>query len=95
MRNIEYTYKFSGWESKPWATSSLSFKQRYDSLWDEEDLFVERLADIKWKFGDSFDPYLEFVEVRSEKPNSKAPKLPESYPKGDLDNLLGFGSEDG
>ena len=100
MRNIEYTYDLTGWEPRSWTTSSSSLKQRYytpwdeeDSLWDDEDSLTKVLENIKWKFDEPFDPYSDFVEIRSGKPAPKAPKLPDSYPKGDLDNLLGFGSE--
>ena len=68
-------------------SASLSDKYYWNYPWDDEDSFAGSLKYIKWKF----DPYREFVEVR----NEKAPKLPDNYPKGDLDNLLGFGSEDG
>ena len=78
--NNYYTYNFNGWTIKDsWASSS------------EEYSYARRLKDIKWRFDEPFDPYREFVEVR----NGKPPKLPDSYPKGDLDDLLGFGSEDG
>lgn len=92
MRNIEYTYNFGDWEPRhlnSWSAST-SF-DRYDYLpWDEEESFTERLKNIKWKFDDWRDPYSGFIEIRSEKPTLKAPKLPESYPKEDLDMLFGL-----
>lgn len=89
--STSYTYNFSGWTiNDSWTSSNLN-NRTYYSLLDEEDSFARRLNNIKWRFDEPFDPYREFVEVR----NGKPPKLPDSYPKGDLDDLLGFGSEDG
>ena len=87
--NSYYTYNFNRWTIKDsWTSSSY---EDYYSPWDAEYSYARRLKDIKWRFDEPFDPYPEFVEVR----NGKPPKLPDSYPKGDLDDLLGFGSEDG
>lgn len=91
MSTSYYMYDSNDWTIKDYWTSSSSHDRVYYSSWDDEDPFVRRLKNIKWRFDEPFDPYREFVEVR----NGKPPKLPDSYPKGDLDDLLGFGSEDG
>lgn len=88
--NTSYTYNFNGWTIKDSWTSSSLHDRVYYSPWDEEDSFARRLKDIKWRFDEPFDPYREFVEVR----NGKPPKLPDSYPKGDLADLLGVGEVD-
>lgn len=82
------TYNINRWRSATRGTSaSLSDKYYWNNPWDDEDSFAGSLKYIKWKFDQ--DPYLEFVEVR----NEKAPKLPDNYPRGDIDNLLGIGGD--
>lgn len=92
MTNTRYTYNLNRWREATQGTSSSSSDRYYTVRWDDpweydDDSFVGRLKDIKWKFDQ--DPYLEFVEVR----NEKAPKLPDNYPRGDIDNLLGIGGD--
>ena len=86
--NSYYTYNFNGWKIKDGWTNS-GYKDYYSS-WDEKDSFARRLKNIKWRFDEPFDPHREYVEVR----NGKPPKLPDSYPKGDLADLLGVGEVD-
>lgn len=94
LKNIEYTYNYNGWGSKSWTMSG-SF-DRYDYLpWDEDESFVGRLKNIKWKLDDWPDQYSSFIELNSGKSAPKAPKLPESYPKEDLNMLFGLDVTDG
>jgi hypothetical protein len=89
LKNIEYTYNLNDLGSTSWTTSR-SF-DRYDySPWDEDESFVGRLKSIKWKLDNWPDQYSGFVELGSGKSAPKAPKLPESYPKENLDMLFGL-----
>lgn len=76
------------------ATRNLRWTEEstYHDLWEEMTIennhwFTTRAS--KEYYDSSI--YREFVEVRNRKP----PKLPDSYPKGDLVDLLGVWEVDG